>query len=231
MSKHESPKSINEHLSALLDDETGTFEQRRVLDELKTDTNLSQKLSTYALIGEAMRTGESEKPLISVGSSFLDGIHEKIELEDDFNEVIINEGIVDSGTNTHSQQMKQPKTEKNSTSWFRPIGGFAVAASLGALAFMGLQNMGLLNSPNMQPGGIVNNTSPTAIVQTIPVREKTDVVNTSDNSTISDKEQLYADADSQARSLLKRYVDSHMQYAASTSFVPSVRVIAYTDSQ
>ena len=39
----------------------------------------------------------------------------------------------------------------------------------------------------------------------------------------------YLKADLRTRSLLKRYVDSHMQYASTTTFVPSVRVIAYSD--
>lgn len=228
MSNNESPKSINEHLSALLDDETGAFEQRRVLDELKSDSDLSQKLSAYALIGETMRTGDSEKPLITVGTSFLDGIHEKIELEDDFNEVVLDTGTF---ANTNSDQAVQTKTRAGSTSWLRPVGGFAVAASVGALAFMGLQNMGLLSSPGAVPSGIVNSSSPTAIAQTIPNSEKVDILTTSTNPIASEKDDQYADADAQARSLLKRYVDSHMQYAASTTFVPSVRVIAYADSQ
>jgi len=223
MSNSESPISINEHLSALLDDEAGSFEERRVLDELKADQKLSQKLSTYALIGETMRTGDVEKPVLSLGSSFLDSIHEKIALEDDFNQVIIDTGV-------KTNQVAQSQT--NPLSWLRPFGGFAVAASVGALAFMGLQNMGVLSNPNSQPSGIVNNSAPTAIVQSSPVSTSIPNTDTTVDSTIAKYDQ-YVDADAHTRSLLKRYVDSHMQYATSTTsaFVPSVRVIAYTDNQ
>ena len=222
MSNSESPISINEHLSALLDDEAGSFEERRVLDELKADKNLSQKLSTYALIGETMRTGDTEKPVLSLGNSFLDSIHEKIALEDDFSEVIID-------TDVNTNQVAQSQT--NPLSWLRPIGGFAVAASVGAFAFMGLQNMGVLSNPNSQPGGIVNNSAPTAIVQSTPVSKSISDTDPTVDSIIATNNDQYIDADAQTRLSLKRYVDSHMQYATSSTFVPSVRVIAYTDNQ
>lgn len=222
MSKSESQTSINEHLSALLDDEAGSFEERRVLDELKTDQDLSKKLSTFALIGETMRTGDTEKPVLSLGSSFLDGIHEKITQEDDFNEVMID---ADVNSQVQSNQVSTDQSSGGFFSWVRPVGGFAVAASVGALAFMGLQNMGVLNSPSSQPSGIVDNSAHTAIVQTAPVTE----TNSSEN-TLAVNDQ-YVDADAETRSMLKRYVDSHMQYATTSAFVPSVRVIAFTDNQ
>lgn len=217
MSNSESPISLNEHLSALLDDEAGIFEERRVLDELKSDQNLSKKLSNYALIGETMRTGESQNPALMLGSSFLDSIHEQIEQEDQFDEVILD--------NANSNQAALITAESNSSSMLRPIGGFALAASVGALAFMGLQNVGLISKPTTQPTNIVDSSGPTAIVQSAPVNQES-----SNLELVSDSDQ-YVDADAQTRSMLKRYVDSHMQYSTTSAFVPSVRVIAYTDNQ
>ncbi len=221
MSNTESPISINEHLSALLDDEAGSFEERRVLDELKADQRLSQKLSNFALIGETMRTGDAEKPVLALGSSFLDSIHEQIALEDEFDEVFIEAAEVSSIQTAKANKATSP------LSWLRPVGGFAVAASVGALAFMGLQNMGVLSNPAAQPGGIVNNSAPTAIVQSAPVKESILAAKVA----VADNTDQYVDADAQTRSLLKRYVDSHMQYATTSAFVPSVRVIAYTDNK
>jgi len=223
MSNSESPISIDEHLSALLDDAAGAFEKKRVLDELKINKNLSQKLSNYALIGETMRTGDAEKPVISLGSSFLDGIHEKLEHEDEFSNVVINDGS--------TQQSSINNSSKNPFSWLRPIGGFAVAASLGAVAFMGLQNIGVLNNPASQPGGIVDSSAPTAIVQSTPTTDEITEAQVARVSTNSDIDDQYIDADIQTRTMLKRYVDTHMQYATTSAFVPSVRVIAYTDNQ
>ena len=51
--------SKTEFLSALLDDEAGEFEQRRLLDELNKDAELGQTLSRYALMAEVMRAGNS----------------------------------------------------------------------------------------------------------------------------------------------------------------------------
>ena len=51
--------SKTEFLSALLDDEAGEFEQRRLLNELNKDAELGQTLSRYALMGEVMRAGNS----------------------------------------------------------------------------------------------------------------------------------------------------------------------------
>jgi len=76
--------SLTEHLSALLDDEAGSFEQRRVLDELGSDEDLRQKLSSYALIGEVMRTAETTA---TANSDFLAGIHSKIEADDNYHQV------------------------------------------------------------------------------------------------------------------------------------------------
>ena len=50
----------------------------------------------------------------------------------------------------------------------------------------------------------------------------------SKNNMTQDKED-YKQANAHARSFLKRYVDSHIQYASASTFVPSVRVIAYAD--
>lgn len=221
MNNNEVSVSINEHLSALLDDEAGSFEERRVLDELKADHEFSQKLSTYALIGETMRTGESENPILSLNMSFLDNIHKEIDLDDSFDDV-----VVETATGGNTSQIVQPEgsdAKVTYLSWLRPIGGFSIAASFGALAFMGLQNMGVLTTPSSQPTGISDVSSPTAIAGSIiDLTPKENLVIANDDK--------YIDADVQTRLMLKRYVESHMQYTSS-AFVPSVRAIAYTDNQ
>jgi len=206
--------SINEHLSALLDDEAGSFEGRRVLDELKSNHDISQKLSSYALIGETMRLGDSEAPVLSLGSSFLDGIHKEIDLDDGFDDVVVN--IEPSQT----QSINKVKF----FNWVRPLGGFSIAASFGALAFMGLQNAGVLNAPTNTPSSVNNTSLPTAIAHVEIIEDLTPDVE------LSEADDKYIDADVQTRLMLKRYVESHMQYTSS-AFVPSVRAIAYTDNQ
>ena len=217
MSKSEAPISMNEHLSALLDDEAGSFEQRRVLDELKSDEALSQKLANYALIGEVMKSDSPQSSII-LGSSFLDNIHEQIANDDPFENVILNKAPA-------NQDSSQPAS--GSSSILRPIGGFALAASVGAFAFMGLQNIGLLKGPSNPSPSIVDSSGPTAIAAVVPEVKNSESVEVD----AANANNQYVDADAQTRSMLKRYVDSHMQYATSSTFVPSVRVIAYTDNQ
>ena len=230
--------SLNEHLSALLDNEAGSFEQRRVLDELTasepSSNKLGQKLASYSLIGESMRSASSADATIITDSSFLAGIHEQIDAEPAYHQVKL-------------QDTKQ--TAANNSSWLRPAGGFAIAASFAAIAVIGVQNYQQTNSeqtpviasaPSSEAPAKSQKTQLSAeAMKSATVVSAADVVANAENvekevvamsktkKTVSDNE--YAHADARTRSLLKRYVDSHMQFASNTTFVPSVRVIAYTD--
>ncbi len=211
--------TLTEHLSALLDDEAGGFEQRRVLDELSSDASLRQKLSGYALIGEAMR---SENVHIA-RSDFLLSIHNQIKDEEEYHHIEIETQAVQS-----------------SRSWLRPIGGFAMAASVAAIALLGFQNYQLQN--NQQPlqtlasanTNSVNTKQPktqltAAEMNAAKVVSAADMVAANDTKDDANRDSVtYQQADASTRSYLKRYVDSHMQYAP-RAFVPSVRVIAYAD--
>ncbi len=211
--------SLTEHLSALLDNETGSFEQRRVLDELASNSELRQKLSSYALIGEVMRTTETT---LTADSSFLAGIHDRLEAEDEYHQVQVNTDVVGSANSANnSGNKKQPANDDSwsFSSWLRPVGGLALAASVAAVAFLGFQspqqksfqqNSPQLNGSNMLDAGMAKT------AETVPASQ---IVATNE----------FKQADARTRMLLKRYVDSHMQYASNTSFVPSVRVIAYAN--
>jgi len=221
--------SMTEHLSAILDDEAGSFEQKRILDELKNNQNLSKKLSSYALIGETMRSGDMDNSAITLGASFLAGIHEKLETEDQYHDVHV--GIEAQSDNKQS----------NSKTWLRPVGGFALAASVAAIAVVGFQNYQQLNQSSGVTGSEQITQSDTTTVK--PQKEQLtqsemDAAMTvpattliAANEEIVTENDTFKHADAKTRSLLKRYVDSHMQYASTASFVPSVRVIAYTDNQ
>lgn len=202
-----SPVSLTEHLSALLDNEAGSFEQRRVLDELESNSDLREKLSSYALIGEAMRTTEAT---VTADSGFLAGIHSQIESEDEY----------------HHIQLDKAANDKHSSSWLRPVGGFALAASVAAVAFFGFQNFQQNNS-NIIDAGLTTaeNTAPSSSDLTEEKMATASVAQMDSENRVN----VYQQADVRTRMLLKRYVDSHMQYASNTAFVPSVRVIAYTN--
>ena len=71
--------SKHEFLSAWLDDETGTFEQRRIVDELHKDEALAHTMSRYALMVELMRKPEAT-PVITA-NAFLSRM--QLALEDE----------------------------------------------------------------------------------------------------------------------------------------------------
>ncbi len=198
--------SLTEHLSALLDDEAGPFEQRRVLDELKSNDGLCKNLSHFALIGEAMRSRAS---VAVADTSFLAGIHEQIDAEPAYHEVQLED-----------KAQTATLVAKNQRSWLRPVGGFALAASIAAISVIGVQNYQQVDQP----------TEATVTVQDVNVIKPSQVVtvveDAASNMSVNNE---YRQANAHARSFLKRYVDSHMQYASTSTFVPSVRVIAYAD--
>ncbi|MEE9326627.1 MAG: sigma-E factor negative regulatory protein [Cocleimonas sp.] len=224
MNKSNKTISMTEHLSALLDDETGEFEQRRVLDELKSDKKLCNKFSSYALIGETMRSASVEKNACSAGTSFLAGIHEKIDAEDEYNQVTVGSNNVESYNDAQSQK-----------SWLRPVGGFALAASIAAIAVLGVQNYQLTKKSDLLTASLSAQSQKSLIANTIhvaaPVVANVDVDTALPIDDVTDNSEQYRQADSHVKSLLKSYVDSHMQYATHTTFVPSVRVIAYADNK
>ena len=230
--------SLNEHLSAVMDDEAGAFEQTRVLDELsKNDTGeLRQSLLSYSLIGEVMRSGGSTDNTLITDNTFLSGIHEQIEKESAYQQINIKETA---------------KPAANNGSWLRPVGGFALAASFAAIAVIGVKNYGvknyqqtdtsstqlLVSTESSKTEPVKTQLSPAAM-KSATVISAADMVKAEeaaeDNvvaavAKTSKKKDTYKYADAHTRALLKRYVDSHMQFASNTTFVPSVRVISYSD--
>lgn len=226
MNKSNKPISMPEYLSAVLDDESGSFEQKRVLDELSSNQILRDKMSHFALIGEAMRSAETDNQTIPMGNSFLAGIQDQIKTEETYHDV-----VADIPGNVQT---------KTKNSWLRPAGGFAMAASLAALAVIGVQNFqsqGLSNQQTITSAEIPQDQlSAGQMANAIPVStnkisDTKQIASLQSEKNNSGPKEVYKQANAKTRSLLKRYVDSHMQYASTAAFVPSVRVIAYTDYQ
>jgi sigma-E factor negative regulatory protein RseA len=180
--------TIAEHLSAVLDGEAGKFEQRRVLDELGKSNELQTSLSCYALIGETMR--DTSQTSIA-DSNFLKGIHDKLDTEPEYSQVRITEKKVSNGH----------------PAWARPIVGFAMAASVAAVAVIGVQNFMVTNGSNVS---IAKNQQPI---------EATPLATTP-----------YNHPDAKTHSLYKRYLDSHVKFASTTPIMPSVRMVSYNSN-
>lgn len=191
-----------EYLSALLDDEAGAFEQKRLLDEVQTDEALQQKLSSYALIGESLRAENNEAPVL--GSSFLAGIHEQLEEEDDFNEVLVEE----------VEDIKDRPAANNT--WFKPMLGGALAASVVAvMAFTLIQNpQNSLSTGPIQSIADTNNVPVTIAEPTVVAK-------------VNNVEQPIYVSDQDLRNRLKRYVNNHVKYGSKSAIMPSVRAVGY----
>lgn len=179
-----------EHLSAVLDGEAGEFEQRRILDELAKDDSLRSSLSSYALIGETLR---DEKQSVIASADFLAGIHDEIDAEPEYSHVQITE-----------------TKAANDTPWIRPAAGFAVAASVAAIAVVGMQSF--MSGSNNTESSLANNGNAKPVL------------------AVMAKAKAYNHPDKQTQTLYKRYLDSHVQYASTTSMMPSVRVVSYNTS-
>lgn len=113
---------LNEHLSAVFDDEAGEFEQRRLLDELGKDHQLLKTWSNYALLSDVLR--EPEQTEIA-SPDFLLNIQQKLEKEEQFSNVEVKTATTLSN--------KKPK-------WARPITGFALAATVAAVSVFSMQS-------------------------------------------------------------------------------------------
>lgn len=189
--------SKTEYLSALLDDEAGAFEQRRLLDELKQDDELAQTLSRYALVGESLR---SERAVVPAESSFLAGIQDAIAEEETHDAVHVAEA---------SSQAKPLRAKSADSIW-----KYGVAAAVGAISLgvvMTLQQVEV-GSPDLTVAQAPAVSASLAEVSEQPAEPSV---------------QRYAQLDAETRGILKQYVAQHLQYASTTAIVPSVRTVSY----
>ena len=184
----------NEMLSAFLDDESSEFEQRRLLDELQKGDELLQKMANYSLIGEVVRNEQSR---VTVKSDFLAGIHAKLEDEPNYHDVQV-----------HDIQVKE-ETIKKTPTWLRPAAGFAIAASIAAVAVVNIQ-------PSMESGQ--SNTAVFAQTVVQPAHEL---------MKVSASQPLFK-ANAVIRSRVQSYVNRHLKYSSNTTAImPSIRAVSY----
>ena len=218
--------STNKHefLSALLDDEAGAFEQRRMLDELKKDDELAQAFGRYALIGEAMRAHTTNQRS-TLGVSLLAGIHDALEDEPEYT----GEVVVQSPQ--HSSVAAQPVVVKATRQW--RTAGFALAAGVAALAVGGV--LFLQQPANLTATVHTAQNAPTLLPASLPAPAKPLPVNAA-NALVVDaateaRIQQVGRIDPQTRDMLKQYVAQHVKYASTTVIAPSVRAVSYVNER
>ncbi len=210
----------HEHLSALLDDEAGEFERRRLLDALCEDKELGMTLSRYALAGEVMR---SRQQTGVADSHFLAGIQAQLADEPAYHDVVIpaaEQSAIHINDQRSAQQGSvppEPKTgsQRGKQLWYSGTGlRYAMAASVAVAALAGVLVV-VQNSSQPQHGRAT-------LAVTTDTTDSTSITNTHHRiaSTTTDPGQQAADT-------LKQYVTLHMQYRTSNGVAPSIQAISY----
>ncbi|SEA61298.1 Anti sigma-E protein RseA, N-terminal domain [Thiothrix caldifontis] len=196
--------SKEEFLSAFLDDESGGFERRRLLDELKKDDALGQTLSRYAFIGETMRASKGQP--MGQGVSLLSRIQEELADEPAYeqdNVVAMPAAAKTTATPSRVQAYR----------WF----GMGMAATVAAVAVGGLLFFNQPTTPNAQMAA--------TLPATAPVSATTPTVVADADTRI----QQVGRVDPQTRDILKQYVAQHVKYASTTVIAPSIRAVSYAN--
>ena len=200
-----------EYLSAFLDGEAGSFEQQRLCDQLESDDLMREKLASFALIGEAVRNQSQPTQALASGS-FLKGIQDAI-VDDAAPE---HEAIDGSVTVIPANVAKRRIFPKQAA-------GYAIAASVAAVAAISIQNyFSVSEAPEMVASAPVIS-APVAVkpaVMTASLSTKT--VYQPKVETVS-----YRFPDAETRGIMNKYVAHHLQYASSTTLMPSVRAVSY----
>lgn len=199
--------SKEELLSALLDDEAGDFERRRLLDELKKDDELGQTLSRYAFIGEAMRAGQGQR--LSSGKSLLARIQAELDAEPAFEA----NNVVSMPTHPAANDAPAPATVLKQVRTFRWL---AMAATLAAVAMGAALFLQQPQQPSVQTAAALPATMPSSATAAEMV-------------SVDERIQQLGQVNPQTRDMLKQYVAQHVKYASTTVIAPSIRAVSYAN--
>lgn len=195
-----------ELLSALLDDEAGDFERRRLLNELNQDDELVATWGRYALTGEVLR--KSQVPVQK--RDFLAGIHAAIDDE------------IASPKVATTPVVAEVKLAKVTPMW-RTVMQYGAAASVGAVIMAaGL----MLNSTETTPDSVAEVAVSTSVT---PVVVQAVALNTVDLPVAPSAKtaRSISRLDPKTQALLRSYIKDHIRYASTTSVVPTVRAVSY----
>ena len=201
-----------EYLSAFLDGEAGSFEQQRLCDQLESDDLMRDKLASFALIGEAVRN-QSQSTQELAGGSFLKGIQDAI-----VDETIPKNDIVDEPVTVIPANVAKRRI------FPKQAAGYALAASVAAVAAISIQNYFSGGSPDMVASSpVISN----------PVDVNTAVMTASMAPSLAPQPPKvevvsYQQPDAETRGIINKYVAHHLQYASSTTLMPSVRAVSYS---
>ena len=208
-----------EYLSAFVDGEAGSFEQHRICDQLLTDEAMREKLSSFALIGEAVRNRSQDETSVA-GASFLSEIQDAIANEEPMSIDEEDSSVIAQGTILPKKKRFIPKQAT----------GYAIAASVAAVAAISFQNY--INTPSQgeqfasaaKPAETVVRTS--SLLPSVPTARvnKVKKVNNDDSYFIA---AAYKAPDVKTKDMIDKYVAHHLQYASTSTLMPRVRAVSY----
>ena len=198
-----------EYLSAFLDGEAGSFEQQRLCDQLEGDELMRDKLASFALIGEAVRNQSQAKQVLA-GGSFLEGIQDAISDDSAPESEIVDESTLVIPSNVAKRRI-----------FPKQVVGYAIAASVAAVSAISIQNYFAETPAEMTASAPAVSTPVNASVMTASL---------SSNSMRQPVVEAvsYGLPDPETRGMMNKYVAHHLQYASSTTLMPSVRAVSYS---
>ncbi|MEE9343010.1 MAG: sigma-E factor negative regulatory protein [Gammaproteobacteria bacterium] len=190
-----SDDKIKEQLSALMDDELDDLEHPLLLGRLQRDDKLRADLGRYELIGEVMRNGADQISETSIAARV--------------SEALEKETIIDNVPTYPSDAV----AETSSASFWKPMTGFALAASAAVVLVMSMQNF---DNGSDKP------------VLTADILKKPEAAAVS--SLMASDEPLWDRIEPRVDRRLSGYLVNHNEYAAGNGMsraIPYVRVVGF----
>jgi len=142
--------SLHENISSLYDDEIDAVDREQVLASLKQNEEQQQVWSRYSLIGEAMRKNLPDNPEHDLLSRV------QLALESEPPLLAPSPGNVEQTVETASVVELPQKPSRDH--FFKPVAGFAVAASVALASVLGFQMLSQPVDDFSQP--IIANSAP-----------------------------------------------------------------------
>ncbi len=115
---------INEQISAMFDDELNAEEYELLIRRLKQDEQLQTNWQRYQLISDVLKNEKMTSP----GQDFVGAVSQQIQQES-------------------AIELASTPVQRKPNSWLKPVTGMAIAASVAAMAIVGIQNINPIQSP------------------------------------------------------------------------------------
>jgi len=173
-------EKLHEQLSALVDNELEEPEQALLFRQLAGDAQLSQRLSRYQLISDALQN--------HLPARFASGFHQRVQ------------AALSDEPPVHAQHSIL-------ASWFKPVAGVALAASVAMVAVLSLQSV-------REDGA-----------DEVPVLASAGVTDSYIRAAADDAVQ--SGEPGKGAQNLEIYLANHSEYAVSRGILPYVRLVGH----